>query len=291
MHCENGRERDGIEKLLITFLNSPSTRKNTLLLLLDMIPFGHHPFPYIERVKDPASRFQLRQNYSETLNETKLKYDLHRFLRNSRGNIDLEVGSFLISRLSDNHEITPEKFSHSLDLLYNPLIKILAGYPDNSIEKIRAFSEFLFNEKKFRGNTDDYYAPSNSFLSDIIETGLGNPVSLSVLSILIARRAGITLRGVNMPGHFILRFDPGDGVVFLDPFNGGKILSEKDYTMLLIDSGIDPSPHFFSAVGNIVILKRMYRNLINYHSVEGDYRKEMTLRQHFSILEDSSLSH
>jgi len=61
--------------------------------------------------------------------------------------------------------------------------------------------------------------------------------------------------------------------------------------MLLIDSGIDPSPHFFSAVGNIVILKRMYRNLINYHSVEGDYRKEMTLRQHFSILEDSSLSH
>src|SRR5688500_6072597 len=44
-----------------------------------------------------------------------------------------------------------------------------------------ALSRFLFEELSFRGNTDDYYNPENSFLGSVLERGLGIPISLSVL--------------------------------------------------------------------------------------------------------------
>ncbi|MCU1396121.1 MAG: hypothetical protein JWM34_4549 [Ilumatobacteraceae bacterium] len=73
-----------------------------------------------------------------------------------------------------------------------------------------------------RGNTDAYYAMSNSMLSDVRRSGLGIPISLSVLAMEVARRKDIPIVGIGMPGHFLV----GDGAHpgrFADPFNGVRV--------------------------------------------------------------------
>lgn len=73
-----------------------------------------------------------------------------------------------------------------------------------------------------RGNTAAYYDISNSLLSDVRRSGMGIPISLSVLAIEVARRRGVALVGIGMPGHFLV----GDATVadrYADPFSGARV--------------------------------------------------------------------
>jgi regulator of sirC expression with transglutaminase-like and TPR domain len=82
-------------------------------------------------------------------------------------------------------------------------------------------SEQVFLEHQFRGNETDYYDPRNSDLTAVVERRLGIPLSLGIVMIAIGRRAGMTVRGVGFPGHFLVRVGEGEGVL-VDPFADGK---------------------------------------------------------------------
>jgi regulator of sirC expression with transglutaminase-like and TPR domain len=75
----------------------------------------------------------------------------------------------------------------------------------------------------FRGNREAYYDPRNSYLDQVIARRTGIPLSLSVLFLALARRAGVPAEGIGFPGHFLVRVG-GPAGVFQDPFNDGRIL-------------------------------------------------------------------
>lgn len=106
-------------------------------------------------------------------------------------------------------------------------------------EPIRALNTYLFDEQGFEGNTHEYDDPRNSFLNEVLTRRTGIPITLALVYIEVARRAGISLQGVNFPGHFLLRFqsrtDTGGlgSELIVDPFHGGAILSEADCRDLL----------------------------------------------------------
>ena len=270
----------------------PDSRQVVLERLLQLMPAGHHPSLYIESVADPRSRMILRDRYQRFLNELKLRHDLKKLIeKNARGgDPDLELGAFLISRLGEDNSITPEDFRAELDRIARPLRNLLNVIPDHEhAERVGAFRRYLFSEKGFRGNTENYYDPRNSFLTQVLETRCGIPVSLSVLCLLISARVGLPLQGVNLPGHFILKYQAGDYLIYLDPFNDGNLLTEEDCLNFLVRQGLEPTVVYLARASSLTILKRMYRNLINYHSAIGNVRMEKILRQHFSILENHSL--
>jgi regulator of sirC expression with transglutaminase-like and TPR domain len=74
-----------------------------------------------------------------------------------------------------------------------------------------------------RGNVDDYYNVRNSMLSEVQRTRLGIPITLSVLAIEHARRIGVGVHGIGLPGHFIVG-SADDPALFADPFHGGALL-------------------------------------------------------------------
>lgn len=82
-------------------------------------------------------------------------------------------------------------------------------------------AEQVFLEHQFRGNETDYYDPRNSDLTAVVERRLGVPLTLGIVMIAIGRRAGMTVRGVGFPGHFLVRVGEGEGVL-VDPFDDGK---------------------------------------------------------------------
>jgi regulator of sirC expression with transglutaminase-like and TPR domain len=88
-------------------------------------------------------------------------------------------------------------------------------------ERLERLVHALSVEEHFRGNIEEYYEPRNSFLNDVLTTRCGLPISLAVIYMHVARHAGIDLRGVAAPGHFITRAELASGEpIFVDPFYG-----------------------------------------------------------------------
>src|SRR5438067_2212591 len=75
----------------------------------------------------------------------------------------------------------------------------------------------------------EYYDPRNSFLNEVLDRRLGIPITLSLVTMEVGRRIGVPLLGVGMPGHFLVRYGP----VVVDPFTGGRKLTEDDCRQLL----------------------------------------------------------
>src|SRR5436305_7105555 len=86
--------------------------------------------------------------------------------------------------------------------------------------KVEALNRYLFDEQRFEGNEADYYDPRNSMLHRVLERRTGIPITLSIVYIEVGRRAGLSVEGVGLPGHFIVRvLDVEGGKVLVDPFN------------------------------------------------------------------------
>lgn len=138
------------------------------------------------------------------------------------------------------------------------LDSLAAGCPG---ESVNALVRHLFVDEGFRGNTDDYYDPANSFLTDVLDRRVGIPISLAVLMIEVGRRVGLRLAGVNMPGHFLVRTLDGRAEL-LDPYGGGRRISYEECEALYAAAaprGFDP--RVLEPVGARVVLGRMLRNL------------------------------
>lgn len=102
---------------------------------------------------------------------------------------------------------------------------------------IRAVNAYLFDDEHFTGNRERYEDPRNSCLNEVLERRTGIPITLSLVYMEVARRAGLQADGVNFPGHFLVRCPEatrrgGSGLI-IDPFHGGALLSEHDCRLLL----------------------------------------------------------
>jgi len=141
--------------------------------------------------------------------------------------------------------------------------------------KMAAINRHLFEEVGYSGNHDEYYDPRNSYLNQVLDRRLGNPISLAMVQMEVARRLGIPLDGVSFPGHFLVRLPVDGGLLVMDPFNGGRPLAVEelrerakphlgetpdDNVLLQI---LSPAPHR-------AILVRVLRNL---HGLYADDRQ------------------
>ncbi len=81
-----------------------------------------------------------------------------------------------------------------------------------------AVVELLFDEEGFGPNRGRFADPANSYLDLVVSRRLGIPITLAVVTIEVARRAGVVLHGVGMPGHFLV--GTPDPEVFIDAFDG-----------------------------------------------------------------------
>jgi regulator of sirC expression with transglutaminase-like and TPR domain len=96
--------------------------------------------------------------------------------------------------------------------------------------QVMALNEYLFGEMRFAGNEVHYEDPRNSFLNEVLERRTGIPITLALLYMEVARRAGLPVEGVNFPGHFLLRCPARRGLgdaedLIIDAFHGGALLS------------------------------------------------------------------
>jgi regulator of sirC expression with transglutaminase-like and TPR domain len=141
----------------------------------------------------------------------------------------------------------------------------------------------LFVSGRFRGNVSDYYNPANSYLDDVLDRGVGLPITLSVLAMEVGRRAGVPVWGVSMPGHFLVR-DKVDPSVFADPFNGGLRLSAQQCRQMhqALTGGAAWDDDYLRPAARRTIVIRILTNLKGIAEQSGDLHRllgVMKLRQ------------
>jgi regulator of sirC expression with transglutaminase-like and TPR domain len=155
--------------------------------------------------------------------------------------------------------------------------------PDAGAEAaVPALNRLLFEEQGFRGNTEDYYDPRNSFLNDVLDRRTGIPISLSTVYLEVARRGGLALEGVGLPGHFVVRVSAAAAPLLVDPFHGGAILTLEDCQRRLdrIYSGrVRLEPDMLAPCGRKTILARMLRNLKGIYVKAGDFSRALRAAQ------------
>jgi regulator of sirC expression with transglutaminase-like and TPR domain len=111
---------------------------------------------------------------------------------------------------------------------YSLSLSHLLDHADPPAAQLRTLNRFLFDELGFSGDDQDYYDPRNSYLNDVLDRRMGNPISLAVVQIELARRLGVPLEGVSFPGHFLVRLPLDEGIVVLDPFQKGRSLDAAE---------------------------------------------------------------
>jgi regulator of sirC expression with transglutaminase-like and TPR domain len=145
------------------------------------------------------------------------------------------------------------------------------------LARVATLNSYLFDEEKFVGNREKYEDPRNSCLNEVLERRTGIPITLSLLYIEVARRAGIQVDGVNFPGHFLVRCPEAGSAaagIIIDPFHGGALLSEHDCRLLLqrhvgsevaFDTSLlDPATRPQIIVRMLLNLKRIYVHMRSF---------------------------
>lgn len=188
---------------------------------------------------------------------------------------------------------------------------VMLSSVDNPIDKIAILNHVFFEKYGFKGNHQNYHSPDNSILPRVLETKLGNPISLAILYQTIAQDLGIPVFGVNLPQHFVVAYckmkeennglqlyarsmlnvNEIDEVLFyFNPFSKGQVFHRESIDAFLKVIHIEQREHFYWPCNTIEIFKRILRNLHYSYSEQHEYQKQnevLELMKFIGMIEDN----
>jgi len=203
------------------------------------------------------------------------------------GEVDLAHAALLISA-EENPGVEVERWLAHLDALAAELrgrFAALPPGPSRDFTRLAELSAFLFEEQGFRGNRDDYYDPANSFLDRVLERRTGIPITLALVMIEVGRRVGVPLVGVGFPCHFLVRH-ARHADLLLDPFAGGRLVSDEDCRRLLANvcGDLPFHPRLLRPVSGRCLLQRVLTNLRAIYMSRGDLCRTVAVLDRILLL-------
>ena len=196
--------------------------------------------------------------------------------------MSLETGAFLIARYA-YPALDVARYREQLDTMADE-VQARIGFRASGEEAVNALNRYLFTEQGFKGNTKNYYEVENSYINCVIDRRVGIPISLSAVYLLIGRRLSLPLFGIGMPGHFLVKYESDRYKIFIDCFNGGALLTEKNCARFLTEAGYGFDDKYLHKSPVRAMLSRMTKNLLAIYSKSGDVGKTDRLTQFIEIL-------
>lgn len=195
--------------------------------------------------------------------DSRLSADLRRVL--DREPLDLPRAALVIARL-EYPQLEVERPLETLAELGRRAADRFETLGDRPIRaRISAINQLLFDEERFAGNRAQYDDVRNSLLNVVLTRKLGIPISLALVYMEVARRAGLDVRGVAFPGHFLMRVEGGgEPAVVLDPFDGGAEVDDTARRALLarhVGEEVPFDPELLEPCSTRHMLARMLNNL------------------------------
>ena len=162
----------------------------------------------------------------------------------------------------------------------------------SALQRVRVLNQFFFTDLGFAGNVNNYYDPDNSFVSQLLRTRRGIPISLAVLWMELAQGLKLDAQGVSFPGHFMVKVNLPMGQAVIDPMSGRSLSKEELSEMLepfrrrsgLVDDFEAPLGLYLQAASPREILARMLRNLKEIYRSQQDWPRVLAVQERLVVL-------
>ncbi|PUE40494.1 SirB1 family protein [Limnohabitans sp. Hippo3] len=167
----------------------------------------------------------------------------------------------------------------------------------DDLTRLAILTQVFYKEMGFGVNANDYYAPENSYLHEVLRTRRGLPISLAVLWLELAQGLGLQAQGVSFPGHFLVKITLQGGLVVLDPLTGDSLgidnLSERlgpyredmgPTTGADLDEGETPLGLYLQPCPPRDLLARMLRNLKEVFRSQEDWPRMLSVLDRLIVL-------
>jgi regulator of sirC expression with transglutaminase-like and TPR domain len=186
-----------------------------------------------------------------------------------------------------------------LDDVARLLKRIQGRLPSSSddLTRLATLTQVFYKEMGFGINANDYYAPENSYLHEVLRTRRGLPISLAVIWLELAQGLGLQAQGVSFPGHFLVKVTLQGGLVVLDPLTGDSLgvdnLAERlgPYRDTMspaadadLDEGETPLGLYLQPCPPRDLLARMLRNLKEVFRSQKDWPRMLAVLDRLVVL-------
>lgn len=213
----------------------------------------------------------------------------------NEGGKDLFYGSFLVAKYQ-YPDLNFEDLNNKINVLRRDIWLELNDHL-TSLEKVRIINHVMFDIHQYVRNSSNFFAPQNSYISEVVDSKKGNPISLSIIYSVVAQRLGLPIYGVNLPKNFILCYideninlkssDPhADNVMFyINPVNKGAILGRKEIEYFIKQQKLNNIHSYFNPCSNLDIIKRVLYNLSYAYENQGNELKKDEIKVLLNLFE------
>lgn len=293
MNHERNSDTDSMQKLL-EFLfyeihfSTDEIRDETTQKIVEILPWNSSLSNIVDRFSDGNLRISSRNSIPKIQVEL-VNHHLSQLSQKGHRNSyeDLEKGVYLLSLMGDP-TADYQTFKNKLDSIsfrLGELFELNRSILTDEV-KVHLLSRVMHQEEGYNGNHIFYHNPENSYITKVVNSKFGIPITLSVLYMLVGHRLNLPLFGVNLPLHFMLSYESDEYQTFIDPFNGGVQLDKETCLRFLEANGYKDSSDYFSRASTLSILRRMYNNLILIFKKLGETEKEEILSKQLALLEN-----
>ena len=195
-----------------------------------------------------------------------------------------------------------EKVLDGVDRLLGRVRSRVAPDADD-LTRLAVLTQVFYKEWGFGLNANDYYAPENSYLHEVLRTRRGIPVSLAVIWLEVAQGLGLHAQGVAFPGHFLVKVALEAGLVVIDPATGlslgvdtlaERLAPYRDEVDRLagadLDEGETPLGLYLQACPPRDLLARMLRNLKEIFRSQEDWPRLLAVMERLVVLLPEDMS-
>lgn len=258
-----------------------------------LLSYGEIAIPLLEEAWEGSFNYLLQQRIEELIHN--IQFDslcskLNDWKQSKEK--DLLEGSLLIARYQ-----YPDMHDEPIRKIVNKIKKdvwVEINSELTAIEKTKIINHVLFDIYNFTSNKINFHAPHNNYINQVFETKKGNPLTLSIVYIIIAQSLGIPIYGVNLPEHFILAYTDAENMAnenkeiapqnqqvlfYINPFSRGSIFSKREIDSYLQQLGLEKKPQFYTPCTTTDILIRMLNNLMfSYKKMGFNYKVDELMK-------------
>ncbi|MCU0441544.1 MAG: transglutaminase-like domain-containing protein [Bacteroidia bacterium] len=275
-----------------------------------LLLLGDAAIPLLEQEWGQADRLVHQQRIENMIHQIQFSAQVNALRVWAKENAnDLLQGLFIVAKYR-YPELSKQTLQNEIDKIRLD-VWLEMHYDLSAYEKIRMMNHIFYNVHGFKGNTDQYHDPQNSYINHVLEHKRGNPIMLAVVYMLVAQRLNIPLYGINLPQHFVLGYvdEPttdltqlykpdsvsttsnGKVLFYVNAFNNGAVFSKANLEQFLKQIQIEPRLEFFEPCSNVDIVKRVLRNLIVAYEKQQRKDKVNDMQQMLSVLGEPPLDH
>jgi len=162
------------------------------------------------------------------------------------------------------------------------------------LETIRVMNHLLFDIHRFEGNADELKSSESNFINNLLDSRKGSPLSMGILYLILARKLGLPVYGVDLAHHFVLAYmsapDIGepereDVLFYLNPLSSGTVFTGREIDTFLKHAQLKPEKSHYLPCSNIAIIRRLITSLVFACRQEGDTENIEDLETLLSALE------